>query len=288
MILIVVNCQKKVIEPEEESPQIVSGPEVTVILDSSAVVEWTTSLPTDSKVKYGTTTDYEFEVLDGESRINHSLTLTALIPATTYHYQVESYNFEKTKRVGSSDQTFTTTHNQFSLTMLGWESFELQDYAAAISYFTQAKSIADYTDAYNGLGWGYIRVDSIQNALLNFNSSITLDSLNIDAYAGRSSVNLYLNRYTSAINDANNVISYDEFYVFSHDTTISYKDIRLILAQSYFYTQQYERAQEQVDIIYPENGLNPNDPSTWVVNGITYSTYHETLINMIQYLWGKV
>jgi hypothetical protein len=74
----------------DTAPPVVSGVAVTPS-SSSAVVTWTTNEPASSSVAVGTTTGYSHGTF-GSSNLTrtHTVTLTALAPATTYHYRVSS------------------------------------------------------------------------------------------------------------------------------------------------------------------------------------------------------
>ena len=85
----------------------------------------------------------------------------------------------------------------------GWQSFEGGDYAKAVELFKGALQNNNlYTDAYNGLGWSYGRMDSLDKAKVDFDIALGLDNTFIDAYAGRSFVSLAQGRYAEAIEPA--------------------------------------------------------------------------------------
>ncbi len=74
----------------------------------SAVITWTTDIPADSQVEYGTTTAYGLlSALDSTLVTSHSVTLTGLSRFTTYHYRVDSRN-SAGQLASSGDFTFTT------------------------------------------------------------------------------------------------------------------------------------------------------------------------------------
>ncbi|MBU4204963.1 FAD-dependent thymidylate synthase [Patescibacteria group bacterium] len=75
------------------------------------------------------------------------------------------------------------------------------------------------------------------------------------------------------------------------DTTITYLDLHLILAEGYYQTQQYGLAHQEVEylanIFELSFNLDENDSSTWTNPSnpeITYISYEETLLMWIQYL----
>jgi hypothetical protein len=98
---------EKEVKPDK-TPPIISNIEIKEITYTSVTITWRTNEPTDSFVENGKTTDYgNFAGNPKESKTFHSVTLTSLIPSTTYHFRVlgkDSYG-----NLGhSSDKTFTT------------------------------------------------------------------------------------------------------------------------------------------------------------------------------------
>lgn len=76
--------------------------------DVSAVVSWTTSAAADAQVQYGTSTSYgSWSVYSNDGSTKHSIDLTYLTKATTYHYRVRSQDTSG-NIVYSPDATFTT------------------------------------------------------------------------------------------------------------------------------------------------------------------------------------
>jgi PGF-pre-PGF domain-containing protein len=93
----------------------VSGIKAFGVNHDSAVIVWTTTYPLDSRVWYGTSTDYQYAVSDPSQNTLHLLELTGLSPSTTYHFKVSSSgttyyehyaNYNITEESG--DFTFTT------------------------------------------------------------------------------------------------------------------------------------------------------------------------------------
>ena len=75
--------------------------------DTYAVITWKTNEPSISWVLYGTSTDYGLEIKTSTTTTFHSLTLSGLLPETTYHYQIKSR--DESGNVGFyTNQTFTT------------------------------------------------------------------------------------------------------------------------------------------------------------------------------------
>lgn len=172
-----------------------------------------------------------------------------------------------------------------TLTAEGWTQYEAHNYSAAIDRFNQAiDKDPTYADAYNGRGWSYAKLEQLDNAMTNFNSAISKNSGLWDAYAGKAFVASAQNDHPAVISAATSLISGNSSWTFSHEPDISISDVRLVLAQSYFYLGQYDNARAQVNLIPASNDIDPGNPDTWVVSEVKYNTYKEALSKEIQRL----
>jgi hypothetical protein len=90
------------------STPVISAIAVSSITFNSAIITWTTNVPTTSKVNFGTTVSYGLSTLQDQTLVtSHSLILEGLNPGTLYHYQVLSNASDGTPAV-SADNTFTS------------------------------------------------------------------------------------------------------------------------------------------------------------------------------------
>jgi len=92
-----------------EAP-LVSGPSVSNITTRKATISWVTSRSADSRVIYGLKTNeyFEAETTISNQVTNHVVTLTNLLPATTYFYR--SRWTDEDGNIGqSNEQSFTTS-----------------------------------------------------------------------------------------------------------------------------------------------------------------------------------
>jgi tetratricopeptide (TPR) repeat protein len=169
----------------------------------------------------------------------------------------------------------------------GWRLFETQEFLDAKAKFSEAiaKDTA-YPDAYNGRGWCNAFLDLEDEAASDFNAANVKGLSQADAYVGLAAIYVGNREFQSAIASAKAALSMDSAYQFSHETSIDYLDIHLILAQAYYGLGggYLDSAQQEVDYLNPANDLNSTDPMTWVVEGITYPTYPEALLKEIQRL----
>jgi len=94
----------------------VSNPQVAQVGVNSATVSWATNVPADSQVEYGLTTSYgQSTPVDPALVTNHSVTVSNLTAATTYHCRVKSRDASGSLAV-SGDLTLTTALQQTNAT----------------------------------------------------------------------------------------------------------------------------------------------------------------------------
>jgi len=90
---------------------------------TTATITWTTDGNASSTVKYGATSSYGTASSSDTLVTSHSITLTGLTPATTYHYQVGSQGGTSGLVSTSNDATFTTAPSITS-NLFGWWKFD--------------------------------------------------------------------------------------------------------------------------------------------------------------------
>jgi hypothetical protein len=87
---------------------VLSGVAVLAVSDSTAWIGWDTDEPADSQVEFGLTPAYgQTTPLNAALVTAHTLLLTGLAPATTYHFRVHSRDFVGNP-AASADFTLTT------------------------------------------------------------------------------------------------------------------------------------------------------------------------------------
>ena len=92
----------------DATPELHRGPYLHIATPSSITVCWTSNVPTDGRVRYGTSPDALTQafVLTGNT-LHHEVTLTGLQPGTRYFYAIGSSSHDLTS--GTTD-TFFDTH----------------------------------------------------------------------------------------------------------------------------------------------------------------------------------
>uniref|UniRef100_A0A831UBJ9 Fibronectin type-III domain-containing protein n=1 Tax=Geobacter metallireducens TaxID=28232 RepID=A0A831UBJ9_GEOME len=94
--------------PDTIAPTIISGPTVSSITDTSAVIEWQTNEPTTGSVSYGLSSPPATAVAAATARTIHSVPLTGLAADTLYYVKVEATDIAGNGPTASSIVSFRT------------------------------------------------------------------------------------------------------------------------------------------------------------------------------------
>lgn len=166
----------------------------------------------------------------------------------------------------------------------GWVQFEAGRFQEAADFFLEALDIdSTLVDAHLGAAWSYARLGDMSPAHHHFYQVYAFsDYPNADALAGHCAVSNATGQYGWAVATGRSVIYVDTLWVFSHDVTVDIRDVRLLIAQSAFAIggEAYEIAQDQVNYLDPDNGIDAEIPETW--NG--YTSYTAALLHEIELL----
>jgi tetratricopeptide (TPR) repeat protein len=144
----------------------------------------------------------------------------------------------------------------------GWLKFEGGDLSGAGSDFSAALSIStipgDSGGAYLGLGWAELRQSHgglAENSLVKY---LLLTPGDNDGRAGLAFAYLAQEKFQSAIDTANAVLSSDPAWSFGHDKSINHLDLRLLLAQSYYELADFEASLAIVQYFDPDFNVDPS------------------------------
>ncbi|HXD75785.1 MAG TPA: Ig-like domain-containing protein, partial [Vicinamibacterales bacterium] len=92
----------------DTTPPVIAAVVVSSLTSSGATIAWTTDEAADSEVEYGLTTAYgSFSTLDVTPVTSHTLAISTLASATTYHFRVRSRDAAGNLAV-SNDFSFAT------------------------------------------------------------------------------------------------------------------------------------------------------------------------------------
>jgi tetratricopeptide (TPR) repeat protein len=139
----------------------------------------------------------------------------------------------------------------------GWKLYESKDYTGSLKKFEKAVSInPNYADGYVGLGWAYGKMVSLNDSINSFMNALSKEPQNLDALAGIAIAYLANDQYDQAIDSANKVLASNPGYIFAHGNITS-KNMNIVLAESYYYTGNLSKAHDQIDILNPDNVVDP-------------------------------
>lgn len=134
------------IDAPDTTPPSLSLLSVTGLATSTATITWSTSEAANSRIDYGTSSSYGSASTSASLVTSHTIRLSGLAPATTYHYRVQSAD-AASNAATSSDLTFTT-ENLPDTTAPGISGISVSPEAdhAAIEWTTDelASSIVEY------------------------------------------------------------------------------------------------------------------------------------------------
>ena len=163
----------------------------------------------------------------------------------------------------------------------GWTLYAAGQFEEALAAFEEAETRAASLEddllrgrAYNGMGWSRLRMSDDETADA-FELAIELlgeDAEAADALAGRAGWNLSDDRPGAARRDARDALELAPAFESFHDP-IDAADLDAIVLLSLLQQGNLDRAATALDRIDPDNGLDPDDPSTWMVDGVPQPTY---------------
>jgi Protein of unknown function (DUF4038)/Domain of unknown function (DUF5060)/Purple acid Phosphatase, N-terminal domain len=106
--LIIDQLHVQFIDTSAAPPPVIAGIAVTNLMIASATLNWKTGTPTETKIEYGTSSNYgAFTPLAFCRDTTHVFTLAGLTPSTTYYFRVHAKDAAG-KLAVSRDTTFTT------------------------------------------------------------------------------------------------------------------------------------------------------------------------------------
>jgi hypothetical protein len=127
---------------------VLTGPATT----SSCQVDWTTTIPADSAVDYGTSTVYGSSTpVDAAMVTSHQVVLSGLAPSTVYYYQVRSTD-SKSNNAHSSSHSFKTSGSGPSITMQPTSQTVTAGQTASFSVAATGTAPLNYQWNRNGAG----------------------------------------------------------------------------------------------------------------------------------------
>jgi hypothetical protein len=140
---------------------------------TAETISWTTDLPADSQLFYGTTSSYGQSTTLDASLVNvHNVTLTNLIPNTTYHYQIKSKTADGHYAV-TTDEDFSTAQAPIRAPIISSVSSSVSTNSATVTWITD---VAATEQVEYGLSTAYDS-QTVEDETLATSHSVTITNL---------------------------------------------------------------------------------------------------------------
>ncbi len=166
----------------------------------------------------------------------------------------------------------------------GWNYFKVDNYDEAVTSFNSALALDNsYAEAMAGKGWCQLMQAA---SVLDANSSIVLFNQAQAAGENENYVKAGLaaaqlasagDFLDDAITNAGLVLSDNPAFVFEYQITFDSRDLILIRSFAHVVVGDFELALAQSDLIQ-DSGIVVNDPETWVVDAIAYTSFEAAVL----------
>jgi tetratricopeptide (TPR) repeat protein len=157
---------------------------------------------------------------------------------------------------GCKKGSVTNTEIAFSfeeLMQLGWAAFEQGNYLEAKEKFYEAKMKNPLEkEVYNGLGWSYFKLDSLEQADREFNICFCLFEPTADISAGWAFTLNALKTYGESNEKADSALVLNPSWVFSHGLMLDSRTLVLLKAENYYLLGLFAQSLAEVQILNPD------------------------------------
>jgi len=134
----------------------------------------------------------------------------------------------------------------------GWAAFEEGNYMAAKDKFYDAKMMNPLEkEVYSGLGWSYFKLDSLEQAAIEFNICACLSEPTADIAAGWAFTLNTMKEYASSTEKASAAIAIDSSWAFAHGLPLDAGDLHLLKAENYYLLGLFAESLLEVKILNP-------------------------------------
>ena len=156
---------------------------------------------------------------------------------------------------GCKKGSVTTTDIEFDveeLIQLGWDAFQQGKYLEAKDKFERAWSQNPLElEVYNGLGWSYFKLDSLEQAARQFHICYCLFEPTADISAGWAFTLNAQKEYGNSNDKAAEALVLDSTWVFAYGLPLDAGDLHLLKAENYFLLGSFTLSLEAVKVLNP-------------------------------------
>ncbi len=148
----------------------------------------------------------------------------------------------------TSDNEVTLSYEE--LVILAWTAFESKDYQTALARFAEAKNVnVNKTEAYSGLGWSYLQLDSLAKSLNEFAICASLNDPLADLHAGWAFALNAQKEYAKSNEQVDETLKLNESWSFGHGLTLAVYHLRVLKAENYFLLGLFSQSLAQVQTV---------------------------------------
>ena len=155
----------------------------------------------------------------------------------------------------------------------GWAYYEKGEYNNALAKFNSAKKLnPTHIEVLTGLGWTNFALNNLEQAVINFNSGLNKNPNSLDLLVGYSFALYESDNYSTddgSLGWALKAVEIDsagfdidgEDYYFIHNSKVTAKELRKIMALGYFYLGEFEESYFQLINYLNGNTLDQASPA---------------------------
>ncbi|MBL7958699.1 hypothetical protein JNL27_00530 [bacterium] len=144
----------------------------------------------------------------------------------------------------------TTTYEDMILE--GWTSYSQNEFDMATAWFIKAKKKEpSFAEAYTGLAWIQMKLDSLIKAEEYFNTGALKINVTADHYAGWAFMKNAQKEFDGSNTYAQAALDVDSEWSFPYAVGLSASDLKLLQAQNYFLLGDYTNSLLAVKVLNP-------------------------------------
>ncbi len=160
----------------------------------------------------------------------------------------------------------------------GWTAFQNKNYGGAIEKFNTAKGVySNRGAAYLGLGWSYMLIDSLNEAVGEFSDAENYGELLTNLYAGWAVALNALKRFDESNFRITQVFQRDTGWVFQYDTRYNTNDLNVLSAENYFLLGDFTKSLDQIRLVSPSFNADISTPQGLMALAAEIEKYKRTL-----------
>lgn len=145
------------------------------------------------------------------------------------------------------------------LILEGWTAFEQGDYATASTKFTEAiNKDQNSAEAFTGKAWSLFKLDNLSQARAEFSAGSLKSNPTADLFAGWAFVLNALKQYASSNQRAENALTQDPAWQFSHGLSLDSNDLHIVKAENFFLLGDFANSLMEIKLLNPGFDVDVN------------------------------